>query len=42
MAVAVVKIFICSRIVARSFANGRQDIGRDKEGNLRAVAGFEG
>lgn len=42
MAVAVVKMFICSRIVARPFGNGLQDIGKDKEGNLGAVAGFEG
>ena len=41
MAVTAGEMFIiCLRIAARSFGDGRQDIGKDTEGNLGAVAGF--
>ena len=40
MAVAAREMFISSKIGARSFGNGRQDIGEDTEGILGAVAGY--
>ena len=37
---SVGKMFICAKIVARSFGDGRPDIFKYKESNLESVAGF--
>jgi len=38
--IAVGKMFICSKIGAKSFGDGSQDIRKDKESNLGSFAGF--
>ena len=40
MAVAVGEVFISSKIGAKSFGDGIQDICKDTESNLGPVAGF--
>ena len=40
MSVAVCEMFICSKIGAKSFGDGSQDICKYKESNLGPVAGF--
>ena len=40
MAVALPEMFICSKIGAKSFGGGSQDICKYKEGNLGPVAGL--
>jgi len=38
--IAVGEMFICSKIGAKSFGDGSQDIRKDKESNLGPFAGF--
>ena len=40
--IVVGEMFICSKIGAKSFGDGSQDIPKDKESNLGPVAGFSG
>jgi len=40
LVIAVGEMFICSKIVAKSFGDGNQDIFKDTESNLRPVAGL--
>jgi len=40
MVIAVGEMFICSKIVAKSFKDGSQDICKDTESNLGPVAGL--
>ena len=40
MAVVAAEMFICSKIGAKSFGNGSQDICKYKESNLGLVAGL--
>jgi len=38
--IAVSEMFICSKMEAKSFADGSQDIRKDKESNLGLFSGF--
>jgi len=40
MVTAIGKTFICSKIAAKSFGDGSQDICKDTESNLGPVAGL--
>jgi len=40
MVVAVSEMFICSKIAAKSFSDGSQDICKDTESNLGPVTGL--
>jgi len=40
--VSASEVFICSKMGAKSFGNGRQDISKDKKRNLGPFAGFSG
>jgi len=40
MVIAIGEMFICSKIVAKSFGDGSQDICKDTESNLGPVAGL--
>jgi len=40
MAIVISEMFICSKIGAKSFGEGSQDICKCKESNLKPVAGF--
>jgi len=40
ISIAVGEMFICSKIGAKSFGDGSQDIRKDKESNLGPVTGY--